>query len=134
MKGNKTKAKALGMPYGTAAGRLRKMVLFSLLRRVGENVCYRCQQPIEVIEELSLDHKKPWLNSVDPVDDFFDLWNVAFSHLSCNVAHANKPTKQWETEEERKTHEAKIERDRWARLSKEEQQRIRREKYERNGQ
>ncbi len=70
-----------GIPVGTAAGRLRKMVMFELIRRLGENRCYRCGELIESADELSIDHKKPWLEDHSL---FWDLNNVAFSHFLCN--------------------------------------------------
>lgn len=79
----------LGMPRGTAANRLRKLVLFDVLRKHGENLCYRCEQKIEKAEELSIEHKKPW-EGIN-VELFWDLANIAFSHLSCNCAAGKKP-------------------------------------------
>jgi hypothetical protein len=84
---NKVKAAQLGMPIGTAAGRLRKKILFSLLQRLDEDVCFKCGEEIESTDELSIEHKKPWLHTDDPVGLFFDIDNIAFSHLSCNKAN-----------------------------------------------
>lgn len=39
---------------------------------------------------LSIEHKIPWLNSENPQGLFFDLQNIAFSHLSCNVGAARR--------------------------------------------
>ena len=83
---HKNMSSQLGMPRGTAANRLRKLVLFDLLKRHKENVCYQCKKEIERAEELSVEHKKPWEN-VD-VALFWDLSNIAFSHLACNVRAA----------------------------------------------
>ena len=82
------KSEQLGMPSGTAAGRLRKNILFSLLKRLNENFCYQCGGEIEFEDELSIEHKVTWLNSEDPKSLFFDLDNIAFSHLSCNSSAA----------------------------------------------
>jgi len=87
---NAKKAKQLGMPLGTAAGRLKKMFLFSLLKKYGLNICYQCGGEIESPENLSIEHKIPWLDSDDPIKNFFDLDNVAVSHHSCNVASARR--------------------------------------------
>ncbi|HEX8140939.1 MAG TPA: hypothetical protein VF544_25460, partial [Pyrinomonadaceae bacterium] len=54
------KSAFLGMPHGTANARLRKMILFDLLRRHGENICFNCAQKIETVGELSIEHKRPW--------------------------------------------------------------------------
>ena len=79
---NQNRANQLGMPWGTAMNRLRKIILFSLLEKHNENNCFRCSAPILVIDELSIEHKKPWLYISS--DLFWNLDNIAFSHLKCN--------------------------------------------------
>ena len=81
---NRKKSDQLGMNHSTAANRLRKMIMFELVRQVGLNRCYRCKEIIENVEDLSVEHKVPWLDSVDPRKLYFDLSNITFSHLSCN--------------------------------------------------
>jgi len=78
----------LGMPFGTASGRLRKLVMFDVLKRHGENFCYRCTKEIETPAELSIEHKEPWEN-IDAAL-FWDLANIAFSHFRCNVKAGRK--------------------------------------------
>uniref|UniRef100_A0A6M3L0M9 Putative HNH homing endonuclease n=1 Tax=viral metagenome TaxID=1070528 RepID=A0A6M3L0M9_9ZZZZ len=80
---NEEKSKQLGMPFGTASGKLRKMVLFELLQKHDENYCYRCGEIIENCDDLSIEHKKAWLHN--DVRLFWDLTNIAFSHLNCNI-------------------------------------------------
>ena len=82
------KSAFLGMPHGTACNRLRKMVMFELLRRHGENACFKCSKEIETAEELSIDHKQPWEGI--SVELFWALDNIAFSHLKCNRNHRHK--------------------------------------------
>jgi hypothetical protein len=82
---NEKKDATLGMPHGTAAGRLRKMLLFDCLKRHGENVCVRCHEYILRIEELSIEHIKPWEGI--SAELFWSLENVAYSHLRCNRPH-----------------------------------------------
>jgi len=60
--------------------------MFGMAQRLGEDVCYRCDKRIELVEDLSVEHKEPWQSSTNPVVSFFDLDNIAFSHLSCNSA------------------------------------------------
>lgn len=79
------KNKQLGMSHGTANGRLRKKLLFSLVQQTNQDICFRCHKRIESVEELSIDHKKAWLDSENPKELFFDLDNIAYSHLSCNA-------------------------------------------------
>lgn len=79
---NKARAEQLGMPYGTAANRLRKMLMFKFAQELGKDRCFKCGEKIETERELSIEHKKAWFN-IDP-DLFWDLDNIAFSHLSCN--------------------------------------------------
>lgn len=83
------KAKQLGMNPSTAQNRLTKDILFKLICETGKNFCYHCKEEI-TRETLSIEHKTPWLDSKDPVGLFFDLDNIAFSHLSCNAAAARK--------------------------------------------
>lgn len=81
-KGNQRKSEELGMPFGTACHQLRKSVMFHLLQKHGENVCYRCSRVIETVDDLTIEHKQTWLG-VD-VKLFWDLNNIAFSHAKCN--------------------------------------------------
>lgn len=81
---NVRKDKLLGMSHGTAANRLRKMILFSLLERFNLNICFKCGESIAISEELSIEHKISWERAIDPKAEFFDLGNIAFSHLVCN--------------------------------------------------
>lgn len=52
-------------------------------------------------DNFSIEHKIPWLDSDDPVDLFFNLENIDFSHLLCNSAAKRIPHKKYFTEEER---------------------------------
>ncbi len=81
----KSKDEFLGMPYGTAANRLKKRILFSLVQKLNMDACYRCGKKIKDVSHLSIEHKEPWLNV--SVDLYWDLNNIAFSHLACNVPH-----------------------------------------------
>jgi hypothetical protein len=85
-KSSARKSAFLGMPHGTAHHRLRKMILFDLLKRHNENVCFNCSKVIETVEELSIEHKQPWENV--SVELFWSLDNIAFSHLRCNLPHS----------------------------------------------
>ena len=95
-KNNKKKAIQLGMPHGTAQGKLKKSIMFWLLSRLNLNKCFRCKKKIETIKELSVEHKEHWLDSDDPVGLFFDLDNIAFSHLSCNSGNSRQPNKKYD--------------------------------------
>nr|DAH69639.1 MAG TPA: antitoxin [Bacteriophage sp.]DAR01898.1 MAG TPA: antitoxin [Crassvirales sp.] len=81
---NKKKSNQLGMPIGTAQAILKKNILYNLLVRFNLNKCYQCGNTIDKVEELSIEHKTPWLDSDTPKELFFNLENIAFSHLSCN--------------------------------------------------
>jgi hypothetical protein len=76
----------LGMDYGTAQNRLKKMVFFSMLQAIEIDVCIRCGQKLTV-GDFSLDHKEQWLGNPDL---FWDLTNIGFSHNKCNQK-ARKP-------------------------------------------
>ncbi len=76
------------MNPSTAAHRLRKSILFSFAKQLGHNWCYQCATEIIDIDKFTIEHKKAWLDSDDPLESFFDLDNIAFSHASCNYAAA----------------------------------------------
>lgn len=84
MKNNK-KTEQLGMPIGTASGKLRKAIIFDLLKQLNKNYCFQCGSEITSENELSIEHKVPYLDSKNPKELFFGLDNIAFSHLTCNV-------------------------------------------------
>lgn len=88
---NQKKTGQLGMPIGTASAKLRKQLLFGLVQETGRDVCFQCGEKIEEIENFSIEHKVPYLDSEDPVGLFFDPNNIAFSHLKCNARAGRKP-------------------------------------------
>lgn len=91
---NQKKKQQLGMAFGTATGRLRKMILFQLVCETKKGTCFRCDKKIKNIDNLSIEHKIPWLDSESPVKLSFDLDNIAFSHLKCNIgsSRSSPPT------------------------------------------
>ena len=97
---NKKKSKQLGMNYSTAMSRLRKLILFQLVQETRRNKCFRCKNLIENIEELSIEHKKPWLDN--SIELFWKLDNIEFSHLKCNTG-AGKKFKKYKSDKERKS-------------------------------
>ena len=84
MKYNKIKQEQLGMNHSTAQHQLRKKILFSLIQELGRDICFQCDKRIHNIDNFSIEHKEPWLYSNNAREKFFDLNNIAFSHLSCN--------------------------------------------------
>lgn len=86
---NARKSEQLGMPFGTANGRLRKMILFDLIVKSGMDYCYRCGDKIINIKNFTIEHIKAWLD-VDP-ELFWDLDNIAFSHMACNIGARRIP-------------------------------------------
>lgn len=77
-----------GMPFGTACNKLRKLLLYTYVKKAGDNVCYVCKNYIETVDEFSIEHKTPWEGISD--DLFWDLENIAFSHLKCNRPHRRR--------------------------------------------
>lgn len=127
---NLEKKKQLGMAFGTASGKLRKSLLFHLVVRLNENICFQCSSPINEEKDFSIEHKVPWLYTDSPKELFFNLDNIAFSHLKCNLKAARKPTK-YPSEEQRykarcstkiksgrKSYTSKKRHERYARLGK----------------
>ena len=87
-KGNKNKQELLGMPFGTANGRLYKIILFDLVKKMGKDKCIRCGESILCVEHMSIDHILPWQSN--SVSLFWDISNIGFSHISCNYAEARR--------------------------------------------
>lgn len=77
---------------------LLKIYCFLLLLKHGKNICFRCNKEINR-ETFSIEHKIAWLDSSNPKELFFDLNNIAFSHVSCNAA-ASRGNRKYETKEE----------------------------------
>ena len=95
------KAKQLGMNPSTASGRLVKDVLFKFVSEAGHK-CFQCGGGL-TRETFSLEHKTPWLHTDEPVKNYFDLDNIAFSHKSCNSSAARHPHKVYKNKTERQT-------------------------------
>lgn len=94
MKNNDKKAAQLGMPIGTAGNRLRKAIIFKLLEESNQNFCFQCGAEIESVNELSIEHKVPYLDSGKAQELYFDLDNIGFSHLSCNCSASRRNEKK----------------------------------------
>lgn len=62
-------------------------------------------------ENFSIEHKTPWLDSENPLELYFSLENIDFSHHVCNIKAARKPHKRFHTEEERYENALKQSRD-----------------------
>ena len=82
------KSDFLGIPYGTAGGRLRKLLLFKYVKKAGEINCWDCGEEILTPEEMSIQHKSPWLHASRNL--FWDLDNIVFSHSKCNTPNRNR--------------------------------------------
>lgn len=99
---NAKKALQLGMSQGKATNILRKQILFTLIALLELDTCFRCNKKITNVSELSIEHKEPWLDSEDPKAKFFDLQNIAFSHLNCNCRAVRHWNKKYNSPEEAK--------------------------------
>jgi hypothetical protein len=86
-----SKHEKLGMNPSTAAHRLRVDLLFDLAVKAG-HVCFRCGLSL-TRETFSIEHKEAWQSAADPKAAFFDLGNIAYSHLACNTAASIRSNK-----------------------------------------
>lgn len=81
---------ALGMKQQTARKRLERMIILHWGRKCGFGNCYQCNQPINSIEDMSIEHIKPWGGNEYGLDAdpelFWDLENIALSHKTCNTS------------------------------------------------
>jgi hypothetical protein len=83
------KTQQLKMNPSTASQKLVKDILYSFILRLGLNECFQCGDEMER-DNFSIEHKIPWLDSEDPIDLFFNLDNISFSHHVCNVNAARR--------------------------------------------
>ena len=86
---SKKKKMQLGMNPSTASGRLVKDILWSLITETNKNICYKCNE-VMCRKTFSVEHKEPWLDSLDPLKLYFDLDNIAFTHLRCNIKDSRR--------------------------------------------
>jgi hypothetical protein len=82
-KTNKRRLEQLGMSYGKASHRLRRILMFDMMCRLKENICYSCNQEITNIDDWSIEHKESWLDKSTEL--FWNLDNIAYSHKWCNT-------------------------------------------------
>ncbi|QFP93877.1 hypothetical protein [Pectobacterium phage Wc4-1] len=78
------KQSQLGMHPSTASAHLIKDILFKFVCDSGKNKCHHCGEPM-MRDTFSVEHKTPWLDSDNPIELYFNLNNIGFSHLSCNI-------------------------------------------------
>lgn len=81
----KKKEQLEGMDPSLASNNLKKSIIFFLAQKCEMDICYQCGKRIETIDLLTIEHKTPFLDSDDPLDVFFDIDNIAFSHAVCNT-------------------------------------------------
>lgn len=78
----------LGIPHGTAMGKLRLKILFHILKKYGENICFKCGKKISKMDDLSIEHKQPWEGHPENNNRrFWHMSNISFSHRKCNRPH-----------------------------------------------
>ena len=83
------KSTQLEMNISTAQGKLVKDILWSLIQQTNQTKCFICNKEM-TRETFSIEHKIPWVDSENPKKLFWDLNNISFSHLSCNIASRRK--------------------------------------------
>jgi len=86
------KSEQLGMNYSTAQNRLRKKILFMMIQKLKLDECFQCKTLIVESQDLSIEHKIPWLDGDTRL--FWDLDNIAFSHISCNASASRYSTRK----------------------------------------
>jgi hypothetical protein len=75
------KSKQLGKSYNNARALLIKNILWDLLVKTNQTVCFRCGHAM-TNDNYTIDHKLQWLGVSN--DLFWDLDNISFSHHKCN--------------------------------------------------
>lgn len=95
------KQNLLGMNPSTASHRLVKDLLWKLIVETHRDTCHQCGKSM-TRETFSIEHIKPWMLSENPVESYFDLENISFSHMSCNYAAATRPKVYTNKQEKKK--------------------------------
>ena len=90
----------LGMNPSTASGRLVKDLLFNFVKG---KLCCHCGT-LMTRDNFSIEHVEPWLDSENPVERYFNIDNIDYAHLSCNVKQARKPRKLYDSIVEKRKH------------------------------
>lgn len=122
------KKNQLGMNPSTANYRLLRDLLFYKIKDQG---CFRCGEKM-TREDFTVEHVKPWLDSDDPIKNFFDIDNISYSHHSCNARHHSRYG-TGKTGEELSNHIRDYNRNYKLKLSEEERKLRRRNQYLRTG-
>lgn len=76
------------MNPSTASNRLVKDLLFKFAIESGHK-CFQCGEDL-CRDTFSIEHKEPWLDAENPLELYFDLNNIAFSHKVCNFSASRK--------------------------------------------
>ncbi len=116
----------LGMNPSTASHRLIKDILWDLIVKTNQDTCCKCGCKM-TRETFSIEHLVPWLDSNNPIELYFDLDNISFSHLSCNIKAARRPEKLPKEEKQRRNNERT--RLKYNELTQEEKKSLRKSKY-----
>lgn len=77
------KDKILGINASTARYRLVKILLWEYICAQGHANCCICGEEMS-LKNFTIEHRKPWASSEDPLRAYFDLANIGFACLSCN--------------------------------------------------
>jgi hypothetical protein len=120
----------LGMNPSTAQHRLLKDIMWDLIVKTNQDTCCKCGCKM-TRETFSIEHLVPWLDSDNPAELYFDLDNISFSHLSCNIKAARRPEKLPKEEKQRRNNERT--RLKYNELTQEEKKSLRKSKYMKYG-
>lgn len=91
------------MNPSTAQGRLVKDLLWDFIVKCSLDTCCKCGKKMSR-DTFSIEHLEPWLDSPDPLYYFFNIDNIGYSHLSCNVADNKGPRKYKDKEDSKSNH------------------------------
>lgn len=86
---NEKTKQQLGVNKSTAQAILLKDILWKLIQETNQTKCFVCGEEM-TRETFSIEHKEEWLNKENAKELFFDLNNISFSHLSCNISRSSK--------------------------------------------
>lgn len=96
---SKKKSAQLGMAFSKANYILSRDILFSFSQKLGYTQCVHCKTLL-IRTTFSIEHIIPWQDSATPFELFFDISNITFSCLSCNVKASRRYHKKYSSRKE----------------------------------
>lgn len=74
--------KALGMSMSKARARLQRVIILEMAKKLGYDICHKCNFKIEKVEDMCIDHRVSHIELEKP-ELFWDMDNIKLAHDWC---------------------------------------------------